>query len=324
MSQPQLWLFLFRDVCLPIVLLFGTGWWMDRKFRFDLQTLVRLNIYLFVPAFIFVKVTQAQLDLQTGLKIILFTLSSIACMGVISRFSAAISKDDPPTRTALQLSTMFYNCGNFGVPLMALAFPGLGPLVQVFVLMTMNVSTFTLGLFMAHSSVASSDGEGSAWRKALGSVLRQPAVYAIALAWCLKGLGVPIQEMTFIWRPLAYLADALVAVALVTLGVQLSKTDVLGMKGPLTRSIVIRLLGGPCVGLGLTWFFGFEGQTAAILILGTAAPAAVNTALLAYEFKANSHFAAATVFFTTLLSIVVVTLLLGILTLGWIPWAQVH
>ena len=164
MSQPQLWLLLFRDVCLPIVLLFGTGWWMDRKFRFDLQTLVRLNIYLFVPAFIFVKVTQAQLDLQTGLKIILFTLSSIACMGVISRFSAAISKDDLPTRTALQLSTMFYNCGNFGVPLMALAFPGLGPLVQVFVLMTMNVSTFTLGLFMAHSSVASSDDEGSAWR----------------------------------------------------------------------------------------------------------------------------------------------------------------
>jgi len=45
---------------------------------------------------------------------------------------------------------------------------------------------------------------------------------------------------------------------------------------------------------------------------------------LAYEFKANSQFAAATVFFTTLLSIVVVTLLLGILTLGWIPWAQVH
>ena len=114
------------------------------------------------------------------------------------------------------------------------------------------------------------------------------------------------------------------AVALVTLGVQLSKTDVRGMKGPLTRSIVIRLLGGPCVGLGLTWLFGFEGQTAAILILGTAAPAAVNTALLAYEFKANSQFAAATVFFTTLLSIVVVTLLLGILTLGWIPWAQVH
>ncbi len=323
MSQIHIWLLLFRDVCLPIVLLFGTGWWMDRKFAFDLKTLVRLNIYLFVPAFIFVKVTQAQLDPATGLRIIAFTLCSIACMGVMSRWSASLAGDNPPTRTALQLSTMFYNCGNFGVPLMALAFPGLGPLVQVFVLMTMNISTFTLGLFMAHTSAADASQGIAPWRQALASVLRQPAVYAIALAWSLKGLGVPIQEMTFIWRPLAYLADGLVAVALVTLGVQLSKTDVRGMKGPLTRSILIRLVGGPCVGLGLTWLFGFEGQTAAILILGTAAPAAVNTALLAYEFKANSQFAAATVFFTTLLSVVVVTLLLGIMTMGWIPWAQV-
>ncbi len=323
MSQIHIWLLLFRDVCLPIVLLFGTGWWMDRKFSFDLKTLVRLNIYLFVPAFIFVKVTQAQLDPATGLRIIAFTLCSIACMGVMSRWSASLAGDKPPTSTALQLSTMFYNCGNFGVPLMALAFPGVGPLVQVFVLMTMNISTFTLGLFMAHTSAADASQGSAPWRQALASVLRQPAVYAIALAWSLKGLDVPIQEMTFIWRPLAYLADGLVAVALVTLGVQLSKTDVRGMKGPLTRSILIRLVGGPCVGLGLTWLFGFEGQTAAILILGTAAPAAVNTALLAYEFKANSQFAAATVFFTTLLSVVVVTLLLGIMTMGWIPWAQV-
>ena len=73
----------------------------------------------------------------------------------------------------------------------------------------------------------------------------------------------------------------------------------------------------------LTWLFGFEGKIAAILILGTAAPAAINTALLAYEFKANSQFAAATVFYTTLLSVLVVTLLLSILSFGWIPWASI-
>ncbi|HAQ99900.1 MAG TPA: hypothetical protein DCR61_11155, partial [Verrucomicrobiales bacterium] len=61
-SQLMTLVVLFRDVCLPIVVLFGTGWALDRKFKFDLQTLVRLNIYLFVPAFIFVKVTEAQLD----------------------------------------------------------------------------------------------------------------------------------------------------------------------------------------------------------------------------------------------------------------------
>lgn len=319
-SQLMTLVVLFRDVCLPIVVLFGTGWALDRKFKFDLQTLVRLNIYLFVPAFIFVKVTEAQLDGRTGFKIVLFTLTSIACMGFVSSMTARWFRNDLPTRKALQLSTMFYNCGNYGIPLMTLAFPTVGPLVQVFVLMTMNVSTFTLGLFIAHSSIAEGAGH---WRKSLGPVLRQPAIYAITLAWIFKGLEVPVQEAVFLWRPLEYLAEGLVGFALITLGVQLSKTEVRGLRGPLTQSLIIRLVGGPCVGILLTWLFGFEGKIAAILILGTAAPAAINTALLAYEFKANSQFAAATVFYTTLLSVLVVTLLLSILTFGWIPWASI-
>jgi predicted permease len=318
-SQLSTLIVLFRDVCLPIVVLFGTGWALDRKFKFDMPTMVRLNIYLFVPAFIFVKVTEAHLDARTGIKIILFTLVSIGCMGCISSATARWFRDDLPTRKALQLSTMFYNCGNYGIPLMSLAFPVEGPLVQVFVLMTMNISTFTLGLFIAHSSL----GEGAGhWKESLGPVFRQPAVYAIALAWIFKGLDVPVQNAVFLWRPLEYLAEGLVGVALITLGVQLSKTNVKGLRGPLTQSLVIRLLGGPCIGILLTWVFGFEGRTAAILILGTAAPSAVNTALLAYEFKANSQFAAATVFYTTLLSILVVTFLLSVITFGWIPWAR--
>jgi predicted permease len=279
-SQLSTLIVLFRDVCLPIVVLFGTGWALDRKFKFDMPTMVRLNIYLFVPAFIFVKVTEAHLDARTGIKIILFTLVSIGCMGCISSATARWFRDDLPTRKALQLSTMFYNCGNYGIPLMSLAFPVEGP------------------------------------------VFRQPAVYAIALAWIFKGLDVPVQNAVFLWRPLEYLAEGLVGVALITLGVQLSKTNVKGLRGPLTQSLVIRLLGGPCIGILLTWVFGFEGRTAAILILGTAAPSAVNTALLAYEFKANSQFAAATVFYTTLLSILVVTFLLSVITFGWIPWAR--
>jgi len=31
---------------------FGLGWLLDRRFRLHLETLVKLNIYLMVPAFI--------------------------------------------------------------------------------------------------------------------------------------------------------------------------------------------------------------------------------------------------------------------------------
>jgi predicted permease len=44
-------------------------------------------------------------------------------MGFISSMTARWFRDDLPTKKALQLSTMFYNCGNYGIPLMTLAFP---------------------------------------------------------------------------------------------------------------------------------------------------------------------------------------------------------
>jgi predicted permease len=113
----------------------------------------------------------------------------------------------------------------------------------------MNVSTFTLGLFIAHSSIAEGAGH---WRKSLGPVLRQPAIYAITLAWILKDWKFPFNRRVsletfgipgrrFGWLCLDYL------------GVQLSKTKVRGLRGPLTQSLVIRLVGGPCVGILLTW-----------------------------------------------------------------------
>ncbi len=39
----------------------GYGWLIDRAGRMDLSTLVRLNIYLFVPAFIFVHLIEAKI-----------------------------------------------------------------------------------------------------------------------------------------------------------------------------------------------------------------------------------------------------------------------
>jgi hypothetical protein len=52
---------------------------------------------------------------------------------------------------------------------------------------------------------------------------------------------------------------------------------------------------------------------AAILILGAASPTAVNTALLAHEFKADSRFASAAMSYLSIAASLVVTLLLAIL-----------
>lgn len=305
---------IFIDVALPILALVGLGWGLDRIFGLDLKTLVKLNLYLFVPAFILVRLSSSDLPMSEGLRVVAFTVSVIASMGALSWVVCALRRQPPGQRYAMKLGTMVYNCGNWGIPLMALAFSGLGPVVQVFVLATMNLTSFSVGVFLANA--------GSRERKGwLRPVLRQPSPYAIAAALALRASGNPLEEVAFVWTPLGYLADGLVGLALLTLGVQLSQTKPPAPVGNLGIALAIRLLGGPLVAIGLTWLFGFRGETAAILVLGAAAPTAVNTALLAHEYKADERFASAMVLYSTLLAAVVVTLLLAVLRAGWIPWA---
>ena len=305
---------IFINVCLPILLLAGLGWLLDRIFDIDLKSLVKLNIYLFVPAFILTRLSSSDLAGETGLAVVGFTVAVIISMGVISWITSLLHRFPPGERYSMKLSTMIYNSGNWGIPLMTLAFTELGSVIQVFVLATMNLTSFSVGILLANAG----SRERKGWIK---PILKQPSPWAILIALTLRHFDNPIAEVVYIWTPLTYLANALVAFALITLGVQLSKTKPPAPRGSLGYALVIRLIGGPLVAIGLTKLFGFEGEMAAILILGAASPTAVNTALLAHEFKADSRFAAAAVFYSTLAASIVVTLLLAILRAGWIPWA---
>lgn len=310
----------FVTVCLPILAIVFLGWTLDRKFDFDLRTLVRLNIYLFVPAFILVRLSSSEIPGRTGSFVMFFTVCVICSMAILSWGISLIRRDPPHERAGLQLGTMIYNSGNWGIPLLSLAFPEKGGVLQVFVLATMNLTTFTIGVFLASSS--NENHTGSILAK-LAPVLRQPSIYAIALALVIRQFGIPLDSVAFVWKPLNYLADGLIGFALITLGVQLSKTRPPRLVGRLGWALGIRLLAGPAIAICLTWIFGVTGTLAAILILGSASPTAVNTALLAHELGADSRFAAATVYYSTLLATITVSLLLTILRCGWIPWASI-
>jgi malate permease and related proteins len=296
----------FFQVLLPILVLFGFGWLIDRSGRLDLRTLVKLNIYLFVPAFIFVHVVNSNLSGAAAARIMGFTASIIASMYVLSALVARWKGYDPAQTRALQLATMFYNSGNYGIPLMALAYPGVGPLLQVFIVLTQNISTFTVGLALAAST------HRSGWRLAL-PMLRQVSLWAVTSAVLVRIFHLPVQQVRWLWVPLQYVSDALVAFALVTLGVQLSPTKARQSPARLGWALGLRLGVAPVIALALVPVFGFQGQEATIMIVSSSFPTAVNTALIAHEFQADSQFAAAAVFYSTLLSMFTVTLLIAVL-----------
>jgi len=292
------------NICLPIFVIIGIGWSLDRAFRFDITTLVRLNLYIFVPAFIFVSLVNSELDGDTTLGVVLFTTIAIAIAFFLCWGIGAAFRLEKRRTIALQVVTMFYNCGNYGIPLMALAYPQTGPPLQAIVIVTMNVAQFTVGIALtSRSSAQPGDGFFKHWLP----VLRQASLWAIVAAILVRQFEIPVQEWTTIWIPLEYMAQAIIALALVTLGVQLSKTgrphtDPLILTGMAIRLVIIPLLSVP-----VALLLGFRGDAAEVLILSTTVPTAVNAAMIMHELKGDSEFGASAVFLSTALSLVTVT-----------------
>lgn len=310
--SPALFFQIVTDVCLPIFAVVGFGWVLDRRFRLNLETLVKINLYLLVPAFIFVRLLDTPLAGGEALRVMGCTLSVMLVAGIISQIIGRSLGMDAGSKKSLALASMFGNCGNFGLPLVTLAFGHEAAAVQVYVLVVMNVSTFTFGLFLANNG-----SQMIGHRRALLSTLRQPSIHAVLSAAVCKTLHLDVQHLISLWQPLDILADALVGTALLTLGVQLSQTKPAPLQAPLLSALSIRLVAAPFIAWGITQTMHFPPPIAAVLILTAGAPTAVNTALLAHEFGGNTAFATASVYYSTLLSLATTSINLAILK-GWI------
>ncbi len=304
---------IFLDVCAPIFLVVGLGWLLDRKFRLHLESLVKLNIYLLVPAFIFTRVVDTKLSGNEALHIVGYTVGTILFMYVCSEVASRVLRLKSQQKQAMCLATMFYNCGNYGLPLVTLAFGAEGAAVQVYVLATMNVATFTVGLFLAQERKE----KAGAHRRALASMLRQPTLYALAAGLLCRAAGWQVQSVNAIWQPLDLLQQALVGFALLTLGVQMSQTKPAPFQAPLWSALGIRLVAGPLLGFFLAKMMGFPPAVVGSLVLAAGAPTAVNTALLAHEFGGDTSFATSAVYYSTLFSMVTTTVNLMLLR-AWV------
>ena len=237
------------------------------------------------------------------------------------------------TLAAVALAVMFYNSGNYGLPLAALAFPGQGDgtgtgmrdgaAVQAFVVFAMNILTFTVGLFIAASA-----GAGH-WSAGLTKLLRLPMLPTVAAAllarWWLNaepGRELPVA----IAKPAEYLANGLIPLALVTLGAQLADNPRWPRWRPVSLVLVLRLVYGPVqmaallygfhvLGWGPLDLWGRDGWPAASLVLTAGVPTAVNTLLMVLEVGGEADLAADSVFWTTVASCVTMTAWLVVIRL---------
>jgi predicted permease len=276
-----------------------------------MNTLTKINFYLFVPAFSFANIYSTDISIDL-VRVIILTVALLAINFIFSAGLAKFMRLPKKTGKAFENSVMFYNSGNIGVSLMTLVFSnppfvidGAAPYlevalsVQIMTLLVQNLTTNTLGFI-------NSGGEGMTVKTGILRVMKMPPLYAIICAVLFKFL--PFDFMiTPMWPVLNFLRNGMVSVALVTIGVQLSKTRInLKLKLPYIAALC-RLIVGPALAFALIKLFGFEGITAQAVFIASSTPTAVNTALLSAECKGDVDFAVQAVTISTLLSSVTMT-----------------
>src|SRR5829696_10154203 len=111
------------DVLAPILILMGLGALMRWRFKLDLGTLSKLNIYLLVPAFIFDKVSTSTLSWQEMGGVVTVTVVQVVTLGLIVWGVGRLLRIERKTLAAIAMAVMFYNSGNYGLPLAELAYP---------------------------------------------------------------------------------------------------------------------------------------------------------------------------------------------------------
>lgn len=293
---------IFVDIVLPVFVLIGVGVLFERCAKPDIRTLSHLNFYVFVPALVFAKILASPLGLAAvarvgaavlALAITMFLLGWLACRAVPAL---------RPHRRVVPLACAFYNSGNFGIPLAQLAFGDAGVSVIAVILMVQNLASFTLGVFLFESQ--------HGWRRLVLGLARTPVIIAIFLALALRWLDASLPRQLAV--PLDHLANGLIPVALVTLGVQLSRSGRTRAWQPLALAAALRLAIAPLLALGVVRLVGLEGLAAQVVTVAAGFPTAVNVYILASRYDEQPELASRIVVVTTLLSAVTVSLLLAL------------
>lgn len=302
----QYLLFILLNNVVPIFLLILLGYTVGRKFGLNMYALSKLNIFVFVPIFVFVNLYSA--EIPSGMsRVLAFVIALMAVNFALATLAGRVLQYDMPLRNALRNSTMFYNSGNIGIPLITLVFQEssyleLALTVQILVLVVQNVSTYTVGFFNAGRA-------NMRWQTSVRGILRMPTIYAIPAAFILRDMPFDLMA-TPVWPALSYVRDGLIAVALLTLGIQLSRTKFDLTDGAVYLSAALRLLGAPAAALLLIHLFGFDDVIAKTLFISSAVPTAVNTVLVAIEYRNRPDFASQAVMTSTLASTITLSVVI--------------
>jgi len=295
---------LFADNILPIIIVVGVGFVLQRTIRIDPRTLSRVIFYAFTPALVFTTLASSAIHTNEILHMAVFTILVSACVGILSWSLSRSLQLKPQIASAFILASTFMNAGNYGLSVNSFALGEEGLTWASIYFVTNALLTNSAGVYVA-SVGRTSPG------KALLRLLKVPSLYAIPLALIVQVNGVSLPKV--LWRPIDLLGSAAVPSMLILLGMQIARAGMPKRGKLVVLTTGLRLLIAPLIAWLIASLMGMSGVSRQAGILESAMPTAVLTIVIATEFDVEPEFVTAAVFITTLISPLTITPILAIL-----------
>ena len=146
---------------------------------------------------------------------------------------------------------------------------------------------------------------------AILAVFKTPALLALPPALLVNWLN--LTPPLLLTRITGLLGGAMVPTMLVALGVQLAATQALTIDRDVVVASSLRLLGGAALALLIVVPFGLTGLERGAGVLQSAMPTAVLASIIALEYDLLPDFVTTAVLFSTLASVITLTLLMAVL-----------
>jgi predicted permease len=274
---------------------------LGKSLSIDPRPLGRIIFYIFGPVLVFNLLTQNDLPLNKIFGMMAYAFAVMMTSAGLAYLAARLLRLERSALTAVVLTAMLANNGNYGVPLIAFAF---GPEAQAYAsiyFVTSSMLTYTLGVLIA------SLGHLNLKQAVLGLV-KVPAIYAIVLAMIFIQTGWKLPDP--LQRTVTLAAGGAVPAMLVLLGLELGRFQWSRNLRAVSIPVTIRLLIAPLVALGLAALFGMKGSERQAGITEAGMPSAIMTTMLAAEYKLEPALITAIVFVSTVLSPLTLTPLL--------------
>ncbi|WP_181350334.1 AEC family transporter [Thalassobacillus sp. CUG 92003] len=292
-------------IVLPAFIIFAIGYLGEKKIGFDRKSISTASLYLMYPFLAFRTFYSNEVTLDY-LYILLFCASLMLILILLVNIIAYFQAQPRAKSSALVLSSVFMNSGNYGVPIILFAYGEAGVDYAIIMMVVQSLLMNTVGLYYAAKGSSNAD---HTLKESLVTIARMPINHAVVLGLLVQTFHVNVPA--FIMEAVNLVAEATIPTIMLVLGMQLASLSKGAVQWKdITTIFTVRMIVSPIIAVGITLLLGLNPMLASILILLASMPTAANTTMYSLQFNTEPQLVSYSTLVTTLASMVTVPLML--------------